>query len=177
MKNKFLFSALFALCALAFVGISSAFDKPETAPTTEHAVYAEEFAGPSGVSVSFDYRKDTLTNAEANTLNIGARDNSIWNTVTTPVTFGSLYTYNIQCIPLNLSGTISVKMVLDASNKSTPGTSTDWCAIDSITGTTAGRVLQLSGTEAKASRYRLRVIGAGTQSSTYEISTRWKKKN
>lgn len=129
-----------------------------------------------GDYATFDYRKDTITDAETNTLNIGKRDNSIWNTVTTPTNFLSLYTYDIKVRPVTLSGTLSQKVVLDASNMRS-GTSTEWCAIDSLTGTTSNRTLQIMGTDGTASRYRLRVIGSGTQSSTYQIWTIWKKKN
>lgn len=153
--------------ALLFFGVFSAFDRPDSEAS---------FAGAPGSAIGFDYRKDTLTNAGTATINIGTRDNAIWNTVTTPTTFLSLYTRDVKVRPLSLSGTISVKVVLDASNMRS-GTSTDWIAIDSITGTTAGRVLQLANTEATATRYRLRIIGAGTQSSTYQIWTTWKRKN
>ena len=124
----------------------------------------------------FDYRIDTLTNAETNNLFIGRRDNSVWNTVSTPTNFLSLYTYDIKVLPVSLSGTQSVKVVLDASNMRS-GTSTDWCAIDSSTATVSTKVFQLRSTEATANRYRLRVIGSGTQSSTYTIRAVFKKTN
>lgn len=168
MRSKYLLS-LFA--AIAVIVTLFSFDLP-----TKPADAAEVYAGATGGNVQFNYRKDTLTNAEANTLNVGSRDNSIWNTVTTPTNFMSLYTYDVKVLPLSLSGTLSVKVVLDASNTSS-GTINDWCAIDSITGTTSARVLQLRSTDATAIKYRLRVIGAGTQSSTYQIWTNWKKKN
>ena len=151
----------------------------ETASNEKRAeaeLKAENELAVVGAYSNYDYRKDTLTDAETNTINIGRRDNTVWNTVTTPVNFLSLYTYNITCKPLSLSGTISVKMVLDAANYKS-GAVTDWVAIDSITGTTAGRNLQLRGTDATAVRYRVRIIGAGTQSSTYQLWTMWKRKN
>jgi hypothetical protein len=170
MKNKFIFGTL-ALLALAIFTWS--FDAP-TAPAVVEAADSQAFA--VGEYLNYNYRKDTLTNAEVNTLNVGRRDNSIWNTVTTPANLLSLYTYDINILPLSLSGTMSVKVVLDGAN-TTSGTISDWCAIDSITGTTAARVLQLRSTDATKNRYRLRVIGSGTQSSTYQIWSAWKKKN
>lgn len=169
MKNKLLIFGF--LMALATIALFS-FDLADA--TSVEAANAEVTS--VGGYLNYNYRKDTLTNAEINTLNIGRRDNSIWNTVTTPANMLSLYTYDVKVLPLSLSGTMSVKVVLDASN-TTSGTISDWCAIDSITGTTAAKVLQLRSTEATANRYRLRVIGSGTQSSTYQIWTAWKKLN
>ena len=134
-----------------------------------------EYAGSVGDYKKFPYRKDTITNAETNTLNIGIRDNSVWNTVTNLETFFSLYTYDISIKPASLSGTQSMKFVLDKSDTNS-GTSTDWMAIDSVTSTTA-IVSHLRSTDATALRYRIRVVGAGTQSSTYQIWSIWKKKN
>lgn len=171
MKNKLIFGFI-ALIALAFTIF--AFDAPKSPIAVESAASAEALA--IGEYVTYNYRKDTITNAEINTLNIGRRDNSIWNTVTTPANLLSLYTYDIKVLPLSLSGTLSIKVVLDAAN-TTSGTISDWMAIDSLTGTTAAKVFNLRSTDATANRYRLRVIGSGTQSSTYQIWTAWKKKN
>lgn len=170
MKHKILF---IAIACFVSVSLFSAF-KNDAEKTPETAAEYEA-AGIGGYTV-FDYRKDTLTNAGTATINIGKRDNSVWNTVTTPTNFLSLYTYDIKVRPVSLSGTQSVKVVLDASNMRS-GTSTDWTAIDSTTATVSTKVFQLRSTEATASRYRLRVIGSGTQSSTYQIWTLWKKKN
>jgi len=162
MKNKLLF-ALFAL--IASVAVLSAFDKPEdSAPPP-----------PIGGYAPFNYRLDTLTNAETNILDIGNRDNSVWNTVTNPSYFLSLYTCDVKLKAASLSGTLSVKLALDGSN-STSGTPSGWVGLDSIT-TTAATTVQLRTTDATATRYRLRVISTGTQSSTYQIWTFWKKKN
>lgn len=171
---KLLLFLVAAIGVMAFAAFAPPDRLATAAPETIDAIdYAP--AGDVGKAISFNYRKDTLTNAELDTMNVGNRDNSTWNTVTTPVNFLSLYTYDIKLLPASLSGTMSVKMVLDASNTKT-GTSVDWLAIDSLTATTA-KVLQLRSTDATAYRYRLRVIGSGTQSSTYTITTAWKKKN
>lgn len=170
MKYKFIFGFVALLALAAFTW---SFDAP-TAPAVVEAADSQAFA--VGEYLNYNYRKDTLTNTETNTLNVGRRDNSIWNTVTTPANMLSLYTYDVKVLPLSLSGTLSVKVVLDASN-TTSGTISDWTPIDSLTGTTAAKAFQLRGTDATANRYRIRVIGSGTQSSTYQIWTTWKKKN
>lgn len=165
MKQKLFFVGVIALSAV-FALFSF----------TDTTVNNSEYSSGVGEYLSYDYRKDTLTNAGTATINVGRRDNTVWNTVTTPATLLSLYAYDIKVLPRSLSGTMSVKVVLDASNTRS-GTISDWTAIDSLTGTTAGRVLQLRSTDATAARYRLRVIGSGTQSSTYQIWSLWKRKN
>lgn len=183
MKQNFkylLFLPVFAI----IVALSSWYDGQTTAKTADGIAtgainYADadapDFSG-TGDYATFDYRKDTLTNAGTANLFIGRRDNTVWNTVTTPTNFLSLYSYDIKVRPVSLSGTQSVKVVLDASNTRT-GTSTDWTAIDSTTATVSAKVFQLRSTDATAARYRLRIIGAGTQSSTYQIWSIWKKRN
>ncbi len=161
------------LPALFVVGLAlSSFDggkSIETAESTE--------AQSSGVGgyMAFNYRLDTLTNAETNILTIGRRDNTVWNTVTNPTNFLSLYTLDVKVKTASLSGTHSVKVALDGCNV-TSGTSSGWVGLDSIT-TTAANSVQLRTTDATATRYRLRVIGSGTMSSTYQVYVFAKKKN
>ena len=163
MKNKF-FLLIFGLLAIA--GVLSSFDKPadDTPPPPSVGGYAP-----------FNYRLDTLANAETNILEVGPRDNTVWNTVTNPAYFLSLYTYDVKLKAASLSGTLSVKMVLDASNV-TSGTPTGWVGVDSIT-TTAANTVQLRSTDATATRYRIRIVSTGTQSTTYQVWSFWKKKN
>ena len=164
MKNKF-FMLLFGL--ITAFGVFSAFDKPsEDAPPPPPQV---------GGYAPFNYRLDTLTNAETNILEIGNRNNTIWNTVTNPAYFLSLYTYDVKMKTASLSGTLSVKIVLDGSNV-TSGTATGWVGLDSLT-TTSANTVQLRSTDATATRYRLRIVATGTQSTTYQIWSFWKKKN
>jgi len=169
MKNKFLLLLLLPL--LALVATLSSFDKAETA--TENAEM--EAAAGVGEYSQFNYRLDTLTNTESNTLTIGRRDNSVWNTVTNPTNFLSLYTFDVKVKTASLSGTHSVKVVLDGANV-TNGTSTGWVGLDSLT-TTAQNTIQLRTTDATATRYRLRISGTGTMSSTYQVWMFCKKKN
>lgn len=163
MKNKLLAFALLFCAAIVIAGALTSFDKAEEEPMA------------TGGYATFNFRKDTITNAAKDTLMIGKRDNTIWNTVTTPTNFLSLYTYDISLVRANLSGTTNLKVYLDKSDILS-GTSTDWVLIDSAATTTATNV-QIRGTDATAGRYRLRISGTGTQSSTYQIWSIWKKKN
>ena len=163
MKNKFLYMLLGIFTAFG-IAASYAFDKP----------MESEFESTGGNS-QFDYRKDTITNAEKDTLFIGKRNNTIWNTVSTPTNFLSLYTYDITIVRASLSGTHNVKVYLDKSDDR-DGTSTDWFTIDS-TSTTTATTAMLRSTDATGARYRLRISGTGTQSSTFTIWSIWKKKN
>ena len=97
------------------------------------------------------------------------------NTVSTPTNFLSLYTYDITIVRASLSGTHNVKVYLDKSDDR-DGTSTDWFTIDS-TSTTTATTAMLRSTDATGARYRLRISGTGTQSSTFTIWSIWKKKN
>ena len=173
MKNKLF---LFALVAVIGAFVAFSFDKPDAAFSADGVAVSDNGGYYAvGEYVAFDYRIDTLTNAESNTLTIGRRDNTVWNTVTTPTNFLSLYTMDIKVKTASLSGTHSVKVALDACDK-TSGTSSGWVGIDSIT-TTAANSVQLRLTDVTATRYRLRVSGTGTMSSTYEVDIFCKKKN
>lgn len=182
------------LGAILFVGVvlpmAAAFDNTDNANTAAYTAGVEadateaaaEATTPEAVYdksvgdyATFDYRKDTITNAAKDTLFVGNRASSAWNTVTTPASFLSLYTYDISIVRASLSGTHNVKVYLDKSDMRS-GTSTDWQVIDSTSATTATNAT-IRGTDATAARYRLRISGTGTQSSTYQIWSIWKKKN
>lgn len=167
MKNK-IAVWLFCLPLLALIFALSSFDN---SAESESDLNVSTVGGYS----PFNYRLDTLTNAESNILTIGKRDNTVWNTVTNPTNFLSLYTFDVKVKTANLSGTHSVKVALDACNV-TSGSSNGWVGIDSIT-TTAVTTVQLRTTEATGTRYRLRISGTGTMSSTYQVWVFAKKKN
>lgn len=170
MKNKIALW-LFCLPLIALGFALSSFDGGDAAAENS------EIQASSGVGQysAFNFRVDTLTNAEVNILTIGRRDNSTWNTVTNPTNFLSLYTFDVKVRTASLSGTHSVKVVLDGSNV-TSGVSNGWVGLDSLT-TTSSNTIQLKTTDATATRYRLRVSGTGTMSSTYLIWCFAKKKN
>lgn len=174
MKNKV--GIFLALSALFVVGLAlSSFDGGKSIEATESTESTSFDASGVGGYMQFNYRLDTLTNAETNILTIGRRDNTVWNTVTNPTNFLSLYTLDVKVKTASLSGTHSVKVALDGCNV-TSGTSAGWVGLDSIT-TTAVNSVQLRTTDATATRYRVRVIGSGTMSSTYQVYVFAKKKN
>ncbi len=189
MKNRFLYMLL---GAALFVGLASTFafnfasnpdpveasaapTETENVGTAEYSATETMLAKSPGDYAKFDYRKDTITNAAKDTLFVGNRTSTAWNTVASPTNFLSLYTYDIAIVRASLSGTHNVKVYLDKSCTAS-GTSTDWQLIDSTSATTA-TTATIRGTDATGARYRLRISGTGTQSSTYQIWSIWKRKN
>lgn len=168
MKNQklalFLGLLSFALClAYSFAGPPK---PPDLPPTTATAAFLPANNGMAQVldySSPAPYRYSTT----------GATLNAEKDTVTLPEKFLSLYSGHFVIERTSLTGTHSVKVVLDESNATT-GT-TNWIPIDSVATTTAtlGRI---SRTELLGVRYRLRLIGAGTQTSTYGVTVTCKKK-
>lgn len=157
------------------VEASAAPTETEKAGAAEYSATETMLAKSPGDYAKFDYRKDTITNAAKDTLFVGNRTSTAWNTVASPTNFLSLYTYDIAIVRASLSGTHNVKVYLDKSCTAS-GTSTDWQLIDSTSATTA-TTATIRGTDATGARYRLRVSGTGTQSSTYQIWSIWKRKN
>lgn len=104
---------------------------------------------------------DTITNAEL-------------DTITLPVNFISLYTGLATVERTNLSGTTNVSVFLDESNF-TSGTN-NWYTINTVAGTGA-TVAIASQTELAGIRYRIRIVGSGTQSTRYVFNFTAKKKN
>lgn len=181
MKNKLIYMLLGAFLLVGIIApLAAAFEgsAPEASEYTAESTPAaadQIFEKSVGDYAAFDYRKDTITNAAKDTLLIGNRPSTAWNTVTTPANFLSLYTYDISIVRASLSGTHNQKVYLDKSCMRS-GTSTDWQVIDSTSTTTATNAT-IRGTDATGARYRLRISGTGTQSSTYQIWSIWKKKN
>jgi hypothetical protein len=170
MKNKI---ALWLFC-LPLIALGLALSSFDGGTTTSESSEIQASSGVGQYS-AFNFRLDTLTNTEANILTVGRRDNSIWNTVTNPTNFLSLYTFDVKVRTASISGTHSVKVVLDGSNV-TSGVSNGWVGLDSLT-TTTSNTIQLRTNDATATRYRLRVSGTGTMVSTYQIWCFAKKKN
>ena len=180
MKHKIF---LAGLCLLALICVLSAFgpnDAPK-APAGAGPDYHLDSMAAVGGNQHFNFRKDTITDAEADTIPIGPRSSTVWNLVSRPTNFLSLYTYDISVVRASLSGTHNVKLYLDKSSTYNPSPTsgsgiTDWFTIDSTSVTTATTAMMRS-TDATGFRYRLRIKGTGTQSSTYTIWTAWKQKN
>lgn len=166
MKHKILF-LIFGLIGLFAVG--SAFDSPNAPDAAQ-----SEAAFAVGDNNSYHFRLDTITNAEIDTIPLGKPNAN--NIVASPVNFMSLFTYDIAILRTSISGTHNVKVYLDRSLTSASGTALDWFTIDSTSATTATPAIMRS-TDATGAKYRLRIKGTGTQSSSYRIWSLWKKKN
>jgi hypothetical protein len=89
----------------------------------------------------------------------------------------SLYSYDIGMTLNNLSGTRSVKLVLQRSNAASG--STDWLGVDSVTATgSTVNNWNVDGSEFWGRRARILVSGTtGTMSVRYTIRPFFKKKN
>lgn len=181
MKIKFPISASIAAVFLFVVCLSFGFPSdpaPPGAPDPEKeasALIAESpeasawLDGQSAISyeqpkkaVTFDYRVDTITNAEKDTLLL-------------PATFLSRFSYLITVYRTSLSGTHNVKIYLDESNATAATDNNHWRTIDS-TSTTTATLGVLDGDEVYGRRHRIRVSGTGTQSSAYTIRSTYKYK-
>jgi hypothetical protein len=137
---------------------------------------AEMFFAGVGGYVRTNYRQDTITNAELDTIGLVARNSTtLANALASYTPFLSLYTLNLKINRVNATGTTSIKLYLDESATATP-TAGGWVTIDSTTTTAAG-VGIINRTDLLGEVYRLRVKGAGTQSTYYTITGLHKKKN
>lgn len=114
---------------------------------------------PPSTYYRYAFTADTITNTEIDTL-------------TLPEKIYSSYTFCYSVVRTNLSGTTNVKVFLDESNLTTGNT--DWITIDSTasTGATPDRI---KVPIVYGVRHRLRVVGAGTQSSIFAIQATGKK--
>lgn len=103
------------------------------------------------------YAVDTITNAEADTLT--------WSRAFTPA-----HNVSCHCEYTELSGTSDVDQILEGSQDN----GTQWFVIDTdtlVNGIAAAELLQFAAyTTNNATRYRVRLAGAGTQSLQYRCS-------
>ena len=136
---------------------------------------ADAFEHVDGVGdyATFDYRKDTITNAEK-TRFLSANATTLHGTPS-PARHSSFpCTRTIYPSCGHPFGHPGVKVYWTVNTRS--GTSTDWFTIDSTSATTATLAMLRTRTP-PGRRYRLRINGTGTQSSTFTIWSIWKKKN
>lgn len=106
---------------------------------------------------------DTITNTEVDTLIVGGGS-------TPGVNFQSNFEGGVGVVIANLSGTSSLTIVVDEGFVDATGTVRYDNGQDTITttaaaGTTFVDIGRLAGT-----RYRIRITGAGTQSTTYRLT-------
>lgn len=103
------------------------------------------------------FAADTITNTEADTLN--------WTS-----NFNPGHYISCHCEYTELSGTSDVDQILEGSQDG----GTQWFVIDTdtlVNGVNAAEIYQFSGyTSNNAKRYRVRLVGAGTQSLRYRCS-------
>lgn len=152
------------------VAISAAFTKVSKMmqPETVYALNAESQAGESLANFGLE----TGSNVYLKTFT-GAIVNAEKDTLSLP-NFLSNYQLAIQTTRTAGTGTHSVKLYLDESIYST-GT-TNWRTIDSTSTTTATQAF-LRQSVTYGLRHRIRMSGAGTQSSTYTVAVVGKKLN
>lgn len=178
MKNtifKFLFAAL-AVCLLG-LALQSAGNKATEAEKEEISALnsgGTYFAAVGGY-VRANYRLDTITNGELDTIGlVGRNSTTLNNAVASYTPFISLYTLDVMVTRTIINGTPSVKVFLEKSATTIP-TAGGWLTIDStssVTGTANIKVSEITG-----EIYRLRVKGVGTQNTAYKINCLLKKKN
>lgn len=164
-KNMWAGAVLIAFAAL-FTAL--AFDRPASQTYVfedeNGAVTENYFAPPKAYQKVFTH--DTITNTEKDTLVV-------------PWIMASPYQYSFQFKVAKISGTANnaFKAVLDQANTTS---STYWMAIDSFTRTGADSLRRdwlLKSTNTYGARLRLRLIGAGTAATKYDVSVNIKPPN
>jgi len=149
MRNTLI---LLALAVFAFL----AFKAPETEQSSD-----SEFAPVTSGAVLKSWSLDTITNAELDTLNLSE-------------ILASPYQYAYQIKLANISGTRNVKFYLDQ----TCAKGTRYMTVDSaITSGTTVNYYLMKGANTWGYRHRIRVVGAGTQSTSYLVDGLLKKTN
>ena len=186
MKNNTVFKFLFAGFVACILGLDlQGFTPSKTAETPAEVVKVETVENEGEKSQLYwavgghyrtNYRLDTITNAELDTFGLVSRTSTTAaNALASYTPFISLYSLNLKIRRTNISGTTSVKMYLDESVTTTP-TATGWVTVDSTT-TTGATVGIINRSELLGEIYRVRIVGAGTQSSSYLVQGIAKKKN
>ena len=187
MKNNTVFKFLFAGFIACLLGLAlQSFAPFKAAEKEAEVVKVENVTGENGEAAKMywavggyyrtNYRLDTITNAEQDTFGLVSRTSTTAaNALASYSPFLSLYSLNLKIRRTNISGTTSVKMYLDESVTTTP-TATGWVTVDSTT-TTGATVGIINRSELLGEIYRIRIVGAGTQSSSYLVQGIAKKKN
>jgi len=152
-----------ALCAL-FAAIS--FDRPASQKDALAVRFDEndkpeyyDFGTPKAIYKT--WALDTITNTEKDTLSL-------------PAILESQYQYSIQARVLRISGTKNVKFVLDQTNATG---STVWMPVDSVSAAspdTLKTVFLMKGANVWGNKHRIRVVGTGTQSTSYQVTALYK---
>ena len=141
LQSFILLSAFVALCAFSVA----------TTPNATEALGLND-----RTTVSSSWAVDTITNTEVDTLTIGTN-------------FLTNYEGFVGVVITNLSGTSSLTIVVDEGWVDHTGTLRWDLGQDTITTTSAAATVGVDIGRLAGTRYRIRVTGAGTQSTTYRL--------
>lgn len=187
MKNNTVFKFLFAGFVACLLGLAlQAFAPAKTVEKEAEVVKVETVTNENGEAakmywavggyVRTNYRQDTITDGEKDTIGLVSRTSTTAaNALASYTPFISLYTLDLNIVKTNASGTTTVAMYLDKSSTTVP-TATGWIFVDSTTTATAGAA-KIALTQLPGEIYRIRVSGRGTQSTRYKIDGIAKKLN
>lgn len=163
MKNyfgsKFSLLLVFAALATAWILMSNA-EKPNYFGENEEASTLPYYIYPSGATA---FVSDTITDAENDTINLGANLVSRWS-------------YNWHINTTQLSGTENIIAIVQETNNASASyaTPTDFVEVarDTFTANEDGRI---TGETVYGIKQRLILDGRGTQSTTYSVKFVGKK--
>lgn len=164
MKNFFgskITLLVFAMLCIGVWALMSNADKPEQYGESEFlASTLPYYIYPAGAT---SYVSDTITDAENDTLYLGANLISRWS-------------YNWHINTTQLSGTENIIAIVQETNNASASqsTPTDWIEVarDTFTANEDGRI---TGETVYGIKQRLILDGSGTQSTTYSVKFAGKK--
>lgn len=148
------------LCAGAWALMSNS-EKPQYFGEYEEVSSLPYYIYPAGATA---YTSDTITNAENDTLYLGANLVSRWS-------------YNWHINTTELSGTQDVIAIVQETNNASASqsTPTDWIEVARDTIDTASEDIRITGETVYGIKQRLILDGTGTQSTTYDVKFAAKK--
>lgn len=169
MKNKFILPILLLLAVTASIAALQSF-KNSGADATNTLITVQDDHGtlnynPPGTYYEYTWTKDTITNANNDTLYLPAR--------LTPLLSDFQVCYSL--IRTSISGTANVAGKVEETAY-TSGTVTDWVSKATTSATTA-TAEHLVLTHVYGMRQRIVIDGTGTQSTSYVLRVVLKKLN
>lgn len=186
MKNT-IFKFAFLGLMICLLGLAlQAFAPAKTVEKEAEVVKVENVTNENGEAaklyyavggyVRTNYKQDTITDTEADTIGLVSRTSTTAaNALASYTPFISLYTLDLNIVKTNRTGTTTVAMYLDKSSTKVP-TAAGWQLVDSTSTAVVG-AHQISLTQLRGEIYRIRVKGRGTQSTIYNIEGMAKKLN
>lgn len=148
----FSLAALLALVAIFAFGTKET-EQKQMADAMRKAEFGNLLAGMKSTPVNF--RKDTITNANNDTLIVAP-------------TVASAHQYAFQVQTIRLSGTQNIKFVLEQQVAISGGR---WMRVDSTTatGVTGTNYWLMKNANTWGQKYRIIADGTGTQSTAYQV--------